>query len=179
MEKSVRQGDLGGFAQSENNLSQEGACWLFQNAIAAEDAVVAENAQIRNLAVLRGNTMVVGNAIIRDCSIVEDYAIVTTGVVEGNSRIAGNARIIRNEWTQATPRVADSLVYGEISGNVCLTAGAQVLPGQAFHNPTPDELRITEADRKILRTPERESAQLAPPEGWEPAKKKTRSEPER
>ena len=72
MGKSVRQGDLGGFVQSENNLSQEGGCWLFQNAIAAEGAVVAENAQIRNLAVLRGNTMVVGNAVIRDCSIVED-----------------------------------------------------------------------------------------------------------
>lgn len=179
MEKSVRQGDLGGFVQSENNLSQEGACWLFQNAIAAEDAVVAENAQIRNLAVLRGNTMVVGNAIIRDCSIVEDYAIVTTGVVEGNSRIAGNARIIRNEWTQATPRVADSLVYGNVSGNVSLYSGAQVLPGQTFDNPTPDELCITDAYMKILRTPERESAKLAPPEGWKPAKKKTRSQPER
>ena len=179
MEKSVRQGDLGGFVQSENNLSQEGACWLFQNAIAAEDAVVAENAQIRNLAVLRGNTMVVGNAIIRDCSIVEDYAIFTTGVVEGNSRIAGNARIIRNEWTQATPRVADSLVYGKLSGNVRLYSGAQVLPGQAFHNPTPDELRITDTSMKMLRNPEREGLRLAPPEGWKPAKKKTRSQPER
>ena len=111
--------------------------------------------------------------------MVEDHAIVMAGVVEADSRISGNAKITKNPWTQASPHISNSLVYGDISGNVCLSSGAQVLPGQTFHNPTPDELRITDSSMKILRGPERESTHLTPPENWTPAKKKTHSDPER
>ena len=179
MGETVHQGDLGGYVQREDNLSQDGKCWFFQNAMAAEDAVVAGNAQIRDLAVIRGNALVSGSAVILDRSMVEDHAIVMAGVVEADSRIAGNAKITENPWTQASPHISNSLVYGDISGNVCLSSGAQVLPGQTFHNPTPDELRITDSSIKILRGPGRENTHLTPPENWTPAKKKTHSDPER
>ena len=177
--EDVHQGDLGGFVESERNLSQEGSCWIFHEAIAAEDAVVAGDAQIRELAVIRGSSMVSGSAVIRHRSIVEDNAIVTAGIVEADSRIAGNAKVIESPWTQAAPYISNGLVYGNISGNVRLCQGAQVLPGQVFDNPTPDELRITDAYMKILRTPERENIRFASPESRMPAKKKTRSETER
>ena len=141
--------------------------------------MVAGDAQIRDLAVVRGNALVSGSAAVRNRSMVEDYAIVMAGVVEADSRIAGNAKITESPWTQAVPRIVNGLVYGNVSGNVSLYSGAQVLPGQAFHNPTPDELRITDTSMKMLRNPEREGLRLAPPEGWKPAKKKTRSQPER
>ena len=32
--EDVRAGDLGGFVQSEENLSQEGSCWIYDNALA-------------------------------------------------------------------------------------------------------------------------------------------------
>lgn len=179
MGETVHQGDLGGYIQREDNLSQDGKCWIFQNAVAAEDAVVAGNAQIRDLAVIRGNALVSGSAVILDRSMVEDHAIVMAGVAEADSRISGNAKITENLWTKASPSISNSLVYGDISGNVCLSSGAQVLPGQTFHNPTPDELRITDSSMKILREPERESTHLTPPENWTPAKKKTHSDPER
>lgn len=175
----MRQGDLGGFVQSQDNLSQEESCWIFHNAIVAEEAVVAGNAQIHDTAVIRGNALVSGSAVIRNHSLVEDHAIITAGVVEAESRISGEAWITESQWTKEAPRICNSLVYGKLSGNVRLYSGAQVLPGQAFHNPTPDELRITETSMKMLRNPEREGLRLAPPEGWKPAKKKTRSEPER
>lgn len=141
--------------------------------------MVAGNAQIRDLAVIRGNALVSGSAVILDRSMVEDHAIVIAGVVEADSRISGNAKITENLWTKASPRISNSLVYGDISGNVCLSSGAQVLPGQTFHNPTPDELRITDSSMKILREPERESTHLTPPSNWTPAKKKTLSDPGR
>lgn len=141
--------------------------------------MVAGDAQIRDLAVVRGNALVSGSAAVRNRSMVEDYAIVMAGVVEADSRISGNAKITKNPWTQASPHISNSLVYGDISGNVFLSSGAQVLPGQNYHNSTPDELRITDSSMKILRGPERESTHLTPPENWTPAKKKTRSEPER
>ena len=36
----VKKGDLGGYVQSAENLSQEGTCWI------ADDAVVCENARV-------------------------------------------------------------------------------------------------------------------------------------
>ena len=141
--------------------------------------MVAGDAQIRDLAVVRGNALVSGSAAVRNRSMVEDYAIVMAGIVEADSRIAGNAKITESPWTQAVPRIVNGLVYGDISGNVRLYSGAQVLPGQNFHNPTPDELRITDSSMKILRGPERESIHLTPPENWTSSKKKTHSDPER
>ena len=32
--EDVHQGDLGGFVESERNLSQEGSCWIYDNALA-------------------------------------------------------------------------------------------------------------------------------------------------
>lgn len=176
--ENVHAGDLGGFVQSEKNLSQEGSCWIFHNAIAAEDAVIAGDAQMRDLAVIRGSAQVSGSAVILHRSMVEDNAIVTAGLVEADSRIVGNARVTECPWTQAVPHICDSLVYGDVSGNVHVYR-AQVLPGQAFDNPTPDELSITETYMRIRRAPQRENIHFAPPENWTPAKKKTRSELER
>ena len=36
--EDVHAGDLGGFVQSEENLSQEGQCWVANNAVAAEES---------------------------------------------------------------------------------------------------------------------------------------------
>ena len=38
--EDVHAGDLGGFVQSEENLSQEGQSWIAGNAVVAEDAYV-------------------------------------------------------------------------------------------------------------------------------------------
>ena len=45
--KGVRSGDLGGFIQSEENLSQEGYCWIFDNAVVGEHAFLSGDAILR------------------------------------------------------------------------------------------------------------------------------------
>lgn len=44
--ETVFKGDLGGFIETENNLSQEGYCWIFNNAKVYDDARVSEDAKI-------------------------------------------------------------------------------------------------------------------------------------
>ena len=44
----VKKGDMGGYVQSEDNLSQEGNCWVFGNAWVYDNAVVCGNAEIKN-----------------------------------------------------------------------------------------------------------------------------------
>ena len=170
--EDVHQGDLGGFVESERNFSQEGSCWIFHEAIAAEDACSGWRRPNPGACRHPGSSMVSGSAVIRHRSIVEDNAIVTAGIVEADSRIAGNAKVIESPWTQAAPYISNGLVYGNISGNVRLCQGRKYCRAKFSTTPPPDELRITDAYMKILRTPEQENIRFASPESRMPAKKK-------
>ena len=44
----IKTGYFGGFIESECNLSQEGDCWVFDNAWVYGDALISGNAQVRN-----------------------------------------------------------------------------------------------------------------------------------
>lgn len=78
----VRKGDKGGFVKSESNLSQEGDCWIYDNACVYDNASVCENAHIFN------------NVMIHDAAIVNGYAcIIENAKIYGNSRICNNARV--------------------------------------------------------------------------------------
>lgn len=78
----VKLGDLGGFVESEQNLSQEGLCWVYDNAKICDNATVYHNAQVRD------------NATILDHVIISDHAIITDGSCILNSAyIHGHAKI--------------------------------------------------------------------------------------
>ena len=78
----VKIGDKGGFIESENNLSQEGTCWVYNNAKVLEQAVVSGDACIYDNAVVCGNALVYDNA-----------EVTTKATIRGNSKIYGNASI--------------------------------------------------------------------------------------
>lgn len=71
----VKAGDLGGWIESENNLSQEGNCWVYGNAIVCDCARICDNAKVRGeliLVVVSGNANITKNAeIIRN----NDYSV--------------------------------------------------------------------------------------------------------
>lgn len=52
----VEEGDLGGWVESEGNLTQEGDCWVFGNAQVFDDAQVFGNARVFDAAVCGGVT---------------------------------------------------------------------------------------------------------------------------
>ena len=64
----VKAGDLGGWVESEDNLSQYEKCWLCDNAIVYGDARIYGNARIY------GDARVCDNARIYD---TKDYCIIT------------------------------------------------------------------------------------------------------
>ena len=63
----------GGFVQSERNLSQEGTCWIADNAIAAEEACVSGHS------LLSDNAWACGHAAIFDRAIVSGNAVLDGG----------------------------------------------------------------------------------------------------
>ena len=54
----VKKGDLGGFIETEGNLSHDGFCWVFGEALVFENARVSDNARVS------GDAWVCGNALV-------------------------------------------------------------------------------------------------------------------
>lgn len=78
----VKKGDLGGFVEKENNLSQESDCWI------ADDATVKDFARVCDTALIMGNATVTNDATVRGYAIVKGYVR-----VKGNAEIRGNVII--------------------------------------------------------------------------------------
>ena len=68
----VKKGDMGGYVQSENNLSQEGNCWIYNNAKVYDSAYICGDAIVINSARIFDNAQVFCNAEIKNSS---DYIV--------------------------------------------------------------------------------------------------------
>jgi len=64
----VRAGDLGGFIKSEANLSQEGDCWVSDDAQVHGDAQVFDNAEVHGNARVFNKAQICGNAQVHGCA---------------------------------------------------------------------------------------------------------------
>ena len=92
--ETVFKGDLGGFIETENNLSQEGYCWIFNNAKIYENAIVAGDVQIYHNAQVYGNAWIYDDTFICDNARIYGFAkIFNKAIVYGNAKVYGNAQI--------------------------------------------------------------------------------------
>ena len=103
---NVNAGDLGGWIEKEENLSQYGNAWVYGNAEVSGDARVYGNAEVSGDARVYGNARVSG-----DASVYGDAS------VSGGARVYGNARVS-----------GDASVYGdaEVYGNARVYGNAEV-----------------------------------------------------
>ena len=81
----VKQGDKGGWVESESNLSQEGDCWVVDDAKVYGPAWVHGDARVYGTAQVYGDANVFGHA--RVCSGAQ---------VHGDARVYGDARVCGN-----------------------------------------------------------------------------------
>lgn len=87
----VKKGDIGGYVESECNLSHCGDCWIYGNAIVRGNARVYDNAWVL------GNAKVSGNATIADAaSVFGDARVFGNAKVRGNATVYGNAKVCGN-----------------------------------------------------------------------------------
>ena len=108
----VKIGNKGGFIESENNLSQEGTCWIYNNAKVLEKAVVSGDARIYDNAVIRGNALIYDNA-----------EVTIRAAVRGNAKIYGNAYINGNVIITDEAQVYDN---ASIKDNAIIRGNAKV-----------------------------------------------------
>ena len=95
---NVEEGDLGGFIEKEDNLSQSGNAWVSGNARVYGDAWVSGNAEVSGNARVYGDAEVSGNArVYGDAEVYGDAWVYGNAEVSGNARVPGNAWVSGNE----------------------------------------------------------------------------------
>ncbi|EJF86996.1 polymer-forming cytoskeletal protein [Bartonella rattimassiliensis] len=101
----VKKGDLGGFIESEYNLSHDGSCW------------VGDDAKVYNAAMVWGHAKVFENAIICDEACVNGFAKVYGNVhaygkaiIGGRARVFGDTQLISGAWVIGRKEISTGLI---------------------------------------------------------------------
>ena len=90
----VKAGDLGGYIESKENLSQYDNAWVYGDAQVLGNAQVFDNARVYGNACVFDNARVYGNACVFDNAEVYGNALVYDNAqVFGNARVFGDAQI--------------------------------------------------------------------------------------
>lgn len=118
----VLAGELGGYIESEKNLSQEGNAWVYDDACICDDAIVYDNAIVMNNAWVYGNAKVFGSAQLSGHASVSGNAQVC-----GTVRISGEASLPGDIYIQ---EMTDYFVIGPIGSRDEYTTFALNLKGE-------------------------------------------------
>ncbi len=168
----VKAGDLGGFVESESNLSFEPGddAWIFHDAIAAGEGCVDQGSILRDRAVVCGCASVSHKTEMSGDSRAEDDAYIRGASLSRCARVSGNGMILQSTNTKAMPILTGNCaVYGRVIGDVTLTGTAVVISGEEILNESLDTLIIDDQGRTIIRDPSRD--ELAPRQQQEKQKK--------
>ena len=125
---NVKKGELGGYVESEYNLSQIGNCWVYGNARVCGDAELCGNAKVCGDAEVCGNAKVCGDAEL--C---------------GNARVYGNADYITIKGLGS--RYRDTTIFKTRNEDVVVRCGCFYGTLTEFVN----EVGITHGDSKYAK----------------------------
>ena len=91
---NVSAGDLGGYVANENNLSQMGDCWIYDNAKVFGNARIYGNAHIYDNAQVLGNANIYDNAKIHNnAQVFGDAHVCGSATVCDDATVCGDAMI--------------------------------------------------------------------------------------
>ena len=128
---NVKSGDLGGWIEKEENLSQIGNAWIGGDAKVCKNAKVFGYAQVYGDAIVSDNAEVFGNAkVFGDAWVFGKSKVYGNAEVHGNAKVYGNARVYDNAEVYGKSMVyGDAQVYGRarISGDAMVRCGADYI----------------------------------------------------
>lgn len=121
----VKNGDWGGFVESEENLSHDGNCWIYNESMVygsakiERDAKVKEKAAVYDFAVVSDKAVVAGESKVFQQAMIYDSAKVL-----GMSSVYGNAQLFDKVKLLGNARAHDDAwLYGnfEVDGHANIT----------------------------------------------------------
>ena len=126
----VKAGELGGYVEKEENVSQDGNAWVSGDARVYGNAWVHGNAKVYDDAWVSDNAKVFDNAeVYGNARVYGDARVSGNARVSGDARVYGDAWACGNAWVRGNARVSgDARVYGDawVSGNARVSGNAWV-----------------------------------------------------
>lgn len=157
--ETVKTGDLGGFVESESNLSSEPGdeAWLFGDSICCGNACVCKGAALRDNATARDNAYISHGAVLSGSSLAEDGAIICGALLAESARVSGNGMLIQSADTGYRPEaIGHAAIYGKIIGHYLLADDTVICPGEELHNDSKDRLWLYDGKRAVQRETSRD-----------------------
>lgn len=146
---NIRAGAIGGFVQSVENLSQEGNCWVYNDACVYGKALVTNDATIWNQSTVYGCAKVHGYAAVRDYAEVFEYAVVADhanvrheSVISGNTVIFGQANIQDKSIVKGSSAISDNVLLLGTTTVIDSNVGGRARILDGYISPTQSYLTI-------------------------------------
>ncbi len=130
----IREGELGGSVTSYACLSQEGDCWVGENATVQSDARISGNALIS------GTSTVSGSAVVTDDAMVTGDTYVSDNVVIKDRAWVGNKNGGRTCCKQSAMVLGDAEVFGGHHTGYSLLYGRVYSSTKGVSIVTPDQV---------------------------------------
>jgi hypothetical protein len=108
--RRISDGALGGFVETEANLSQQGTCFLFDQGHAYGNGTIKDDAQVYGD--VYDNGVACGKAIVK-------------GAIFGKASVSDNAELLGKAYDQAIIK-ENAIVQGEAFGNSVVEGSAKV-----------------------------------------------------
>ena len=149
----VKAGDLGGFVEREENLSQADNAWIYDDAIAAGSAVVDQHSQLRDWAVACESAYISQGSVMSGNARAEGFAFLRGAKLSESALASSHAMVLNDqdhpEWS---PHVSGNCaVYGTVQGRIALEERCCVFSSESMRNDTGDLFVINSQGRSVLR----------------------------
>jgi len=124
--KYLETGELGGWIESEKNLSQDGNARVIGDALVCGNAQVFGNALVCGEAHVCGEAQVCGNAWVFDkARVIGDALVCGNAQVFGNALVCGNARVCGGAWESSPLQIQGTRFFFTVSSEDGITVGCQ------------------------------------------------------
>ena len=117
---TVKAGDVGGWVCSENNLSQEGDCWIYNEAKCLDNAMIFDNAKMYDNSVMCNNAKMYNNAIMLNNSTMFDSSrmydnstMFNNAMMFDNSIMLNDSKMFNNSVMRNNSEMYDNALMGD------------------------------------------------------------------
>lgn len=128
--RNVKAGELGGWVQSEINLSQEGKAWVKQNARITDDARVSGDALVYGDAWVADSAKITERACVSGHAMIFGYAKMSgEAMAFDEARVFGNAQVLEMAHISGEAVASNNAIIAgnaRVYGNACLTKNALI-----------------------------------------------------
>lgn len=134
----VKKGQFGGYVESEENLSQEDNCWIYDNSIVGlggrviNNAIVKGSSSVINGSEISDDAIIEKNSTIDECSIVCDQSRVIKSIVVGSSVVMYNSTLNDCCLVEHGSTVRNAIVGPNVSIENCANISFDVYSNEDY-----------------------------------------------